>query len=542
MHFTELKPCRRLPVDKGWAWVVLMASSVILIIVQGSIRTFGLFIVELQRIFQTSSTKISILLAAESISICLSSFLAMNCLSNILSSRTLIIIGSLLSALCFILDSVASTPLMLPFFHLLSGAGIAFAYGPCLVNINHYFKRYRGTANALASCGSSIGQFLFSPLRIVLLFEYGVNGALLVNSALFLQCIVFAMLLRPINYFENKSCKGTYSSVMLSCRNCDEINREKFNEQRTDPETEIHENVDANILNANSEQEEKKSLLMEGKVLTGTKTEKTKYKAEKKESDLHSVPNNQLVDNEKSKQDEIICSRTEIKKTTSVSVLPSMNKDFIHKKQNPKWRQLLLNVDFRLFKEKNYVIYFFGAAIGQIASSSPQNYFPTHAEDIGLTQKEGAFFVAIAGFADLGGRILTTLIADRKCLNKSRFLGLVLLSHGIIGCFIPLGRNLWAFSAYCIYYGVSGGILFALLPTILVDFIGEHRLSQGLGLMYLFTGLLATLYYPVFGYIRDLTESYDVGYVLNSVALIVSGILFLSEACIKYKKSPGSDN
>lgn len=69
---------------------------------------------------------------------------------------------------------------------------------------------------------------------------------------------------------------------MLSCRNCDEINREKFNEQRTDPETEIHENVDANILNANSEQEEKKSLLMEGKVLTGTKTEKTKYKAEKK--------------------------------------------------------------------------------------------------------------------------------------------------------------------------------------------------------------------------------------------------------------------
>ncbi|CAE1304829.1 unnamed protein product [Acanthosepion pharaonis] len=261
MHFNEWKPCRSLPVDKGWAWVVLMASSVILIIVQGSLRTFGLFIVELQRNFETSSTTISIVLAAESISNCLSSFLAMNCLSNILSSRTLIIIGSLLSALCFILDSVASTALMLPFFHLLSGAGIAFSYGPCLVNISHYFKRYRGTANALVSCGSSIGQFLFSPLRIFLITQYGVNGALLVNSALFLQY-----------------------------------------------------------------------------------------------------------------------------------------------------------------------------------------------------------------------------------------------------------------------------------------FIGEHRLSQGLGLMYLFTGLLASLYYPFFGYIRDLTESYDVGYVINSVALIVSGVLFLSEACVKYKKSPGSDN
>ncbi|CAE1304830.1 unnamed protein product [Acanthosepion pharaonis] len=213
MHFNEWKPCRSLPVDKGWAWVVLMASSVILIIVQGSLRTFGLFIVELQRNFETSSTTISIVLAAESIS---------NCLS------------------C---------------------AGIAFSYGPCLVNISHYFKRYRGTANALVSCGSSIGQFLFSPLRIFLITQYGVNGALLVNSALFLQY-----------------------------------------------------------------------------------------------------------------------------------------------------------------------------------------------------------------------------------------------------------------------------------------FIGEHRLSQGLGLMYLFTGLLASLYYPFFGYIRDLTESYDVGYVINSVALIVSGVLFLSEACVKYKKSPGSDN
>lgn len=542
MHFNEWKPCRSLPVDKGWAWVVLMASSVILIIVQGSLRTFGLFIVELQRNFETSSTTISIVLAAESISNCLSSFLAMNCLSNILSSRTLIIIGSLLSALCFILDSVASTALMLPFFHLLSGAGIAFSYGPCLVNISHYFKRYRGTANALVSCGSSIGQFLFSPLRIFLITQYGVNGALLVNSALFLQCIVFAMLLRPMSYFENKSCKGMYSSVMLSCRNSDEINTEKFIEQHTDPETEICENADANILKANSEQEEKKSLLMKEKVLTGTKTEKTKYNAEKEKNDLHSIPNNTLVDNEKNKHDEIICIQTEIKKTTSVSVLPSMNNDFIQKKQNPKWRQLLSNVDFKLFKEKKYIIYFFGAAISQIVSSSPQNYFPPHAEDIGLGQKEGAFFVAIAGFADFGGRILTTLIADRKCLNRSRFLGSVLLSHGILGCFVPLGRNLWAFSAYCIYYGASGGILFALLPTILADFIGEHRLSQGLGLMYLFTGLLASLYYPFFGYIRDLTESYDVGYVINSVALIVSGVLFLSEACVKYKKSPGSDN
>lgn len=335
------------------------------------------------------------------------------------------------------------------------------------------------------------------------------------NSALFLQCIAFAMLLRPMSYFENKSCKGTYSSVMLSCRNCDEINTEKFNEQHTDPETEIRENVDANILNANSEQEEKKSLLMKKKVLTGTKTEKTKDKAGKEKSDLHSVPNNQHVDNEKNKHDEIICSQTKIKKTTSVSVLPSMNKDFIHKKQNPKWRQLLSNVDFKLFKEKKYIIYFFGAAISQIVSSSPQNYFPPHAEDIGLGQKEGAFFVAIAGFADFGGRILTTLIADRKCLNRSRFLGLVLLSHGIIGCFIPLGRNLWAFSAYCIYYGASGGILFALLPTILADFIGEHRLSQGLGLMYLFTGLLASLYYPIFGELNRFNLYFILLYIFN---------------------------
>ena len=389
------------------------------------------------------------------------------------------------------------------------------------MNIGHYFKKYRGTANALASCGASVGQFLFSPLVVFLISEYGINGALLLNSALFLQCTVFAMLLRPISFFEKHSSKETYllaaSLVELPTRNVDEISKEKSCKQQFDLKRETHEDVVTNKFEANSSskhtefinkfgQGEKKSLVSERKFDTemniknatnkiGKVVVKDLYEKEE-ENNLHEKEEEgELHEN----KDYIIYSQMERNIDTSILSLTDVNKDFINKKQNSKWRKILSNVDFKLFKERIFLIYFFAAAIGQNASTLPQTYFPPYAEDIGFGRKGGAFFVAIAGFADLGGRILTTLIADRTFLNRTRFLGLVLFSHGIMGCFIPLYKTFWAFSAYCIYYGASGGILFALSPTVLTDFIGKRRLSQGLGLMYLFNGLLSSFYYPVLG-------------------------------------------
>lgn len=77
-----------------------------------------------------------------------------------------------------------------------AGLGCGFMYLPAVVSVNQWFERKRALAVGLAVCGSGLGTMIFAPLTRALFNEYNVSGTLIIYSGIFLQCAVFAALLR----------------------------------------------------------------------------------------------------------------------------------------------------------------------------------------------------------------------------------------------------------------------------------------------------------------------------------------------------------
>lgn len=412
----------KLPVDKGYAWIVCFANFSIMVVLMGTVRCFGIYLNELQKIFSTSSAMISTLLGVEYFANSISAFIVLNCLSTICSCRVLVLIGCILCSICFILDAFANSIIMLPFFHIINGVGIAFMFGPSIVIIGHYFKKYLGTANALTSCGSSVGQFMLSPIISLLLSTYGLKGALLINAGLFVQCIVFAMLLRPINfYIVNDDVQKIYDSTANEKSEETEDLLIKIEDMTF--EKDLVKKRDPAIKSTSTEIEALKESSLSEQPLERCRTNNFSLITTNCENNcdiIHSGEKNMtsLIDLNSAKKD---TETTPELKPFQNAATNSKIEPVAEKKTEilPMYKRILVNLSLNLFREKMFLVLFFGCTIAIVATSVPQTYFPAYSEDIGLGIKKGAYFVSMAGFADLGGRVLTTILADWKYLNRT---------------------------------------------------------------------------------------------------------------------------
>lgn len=108
------------------------------------------------------------------------------------------------------------------------GAGLGLLYLPSIVVVGHYFKKRRALATGIAVCGSGIGGFVFAPLSEFLIEMYTWKGAMWIISAIVLNGIPIAMLLRPLEGSEEEdkrrrsSAKGGVNGKLLA----DEVQEE----------------------------------------------------------------------------------------------------------------------------------------------------------------------------------------------------------------------------------------------------------------------------------------------------------------------------
>lgn len=79
-----------------------------------------------------------------------------------------------------------------------TGFGFGLIYLPAIVSVTCYFEKKRSFATGIAVCGSGIGTFIFAPLTEALIKTYGWRGALLIITAITLNCIIFGALFRPL--------------------------------------------------------------------------------------------------------------------------------------------------------------------------------------------------------------------------------------------------------------------------------------------------------------------------------------------------------
>lgn len=186
------------PPDGGWGWVVVAASFMCNMVVDGIIFSCGMLLPELKKAFNASMTEVSW------VSSLLGGFYLIvgpfvSALANAYGFRTVCILGAIISASAFSLSYFATSIYYLHFtFGIIGGTGFGFIYVPAVIATGFYFEKRRALATGIAVCGSGIGTFIFAPLNTYLMSTIGWRSACLVYAGISLSCAVFGLAFRPL--------------------------------------------------------------------------------------------------------------------------------------------------------------------------------------------------------------------------------------------------------------------------------------------------------------------------------------------------------
>ncbi|KAK9751246.1 Major Facilitator Superfamily [Popillia japonica] len=195
------------PPDGGYGWVIVFASFMCNMIVDGIAYTFGVFLGEFVTYYGEPKGKTA--WAGSLLSgMYLSAGPIVSALTNKYGCRAVCVAGGLISTVAFVLSTFSPTVnILMLTYGLMGGIGFGLIYLPAVVCVGYYFETKRSLATGIAVCGSGVGTFAFAPLATALLEVYDWKGANLILAGLILNCVVFGALMRPLEYPKESNTK-----------------------------------------------------------------------------------------------------------------------------------------------------------------------------------------------------------------------------------------------------------------------------------------------------------------------------------------------
>ncbi|GLV31457.1 uncharacterized protein CBL_07219 [Carabus blaptoides fortunei] len=188
------------PPDGGYGWVIVIASFMCNMIVDGIAYTFGVFLGEFVTYFGEGKGRVAWVGSLLS-GMYLSAGPVVSALTNKYGCRAVCMAGSFIGASAFVLSTFSpSVNWLMLTYGIMGGIGFGMIYLPAVVCVGYYFETKRSLATGIAVCGSGFGTFAFAPLATFLLDTFGWKGANMILAGLIANCAVFGALMRPLEY------------------------------------------------------------------------------------------------------------------------------------------------------------------------------------------------------------------------------------------------------------------------------------------------------------------------------------------------------
>jgi MFS family permease len=175
-------------------------------------------------------------------------------------------------------------------------------------------------------------------------------------------------------------------------------------------------------------------------------------------------------------------------------------------------------------REAAYSIKFwiFGAII--FCTGFTQQIITVHiipgATDMGISAAGAAGILSVINLASIAGSSTSGPIIDRIGSWLGMVIALVLM---LIGLFLLLSiKDIWAFYVFAIMYGFGWGIVVTSRSIIPADLFGLHSYGSIMGIILLLHTIGGTLGPIIAGYIFDLSQHYQVAYILTASLCVLS--------------------
>ncbi|XP_046375638.2 monocarboxylate transporter 12-like [Haliotis rufescens] len=191
-----------LPIDRGWAWVVLVGCFLIVFLMVGYGKGIAILFVEYVHVFDVPASKATLFFGVITGAYSIASVFTMHILVGVLGIRKTVLLGVTLNVIGMTTAIFATSITYLICTHsILMGVSNALIHSPCLVILGHYFKKRRGWATTVSVSGVSLGGMVFPPLIRFLLDTYALRGTMIILTGISMNMWIGALLLRPLESF-----------------------------------------------------------------------------------------------------------------------------------------------------------------------------------------------------------------------------------------------------------------------------------------------------------------------------------------------------
>ncbi|XP_061165785.1 monocarboxylate transporter 9-like [Saccostrea echinata] len=514
----------RVPVDRGWAWMVVLGTFGNMALVVGTLKSFGVLLVELSHIYNVPSS-----LLASSQSLCGWLHLGLAPVSNNLSQRFshrwVVFCGGVLSVLGLVATSfVRDIEWFFVTYGVITGLGFGLILAPGLVIPGLYFEKKLPLALGLGSSGSGLGSFIFPNLMRFLLDEYSVSGCLLIMGGIMLHVCLFALLYRPILYWEKKrftTKKTNYSSKKNSLQHTIEV---QYQEEECSALLTIKDGGKGlEIAKANLESASVSGLY-----------------------ETKSLPSLSIIPVRHSMTSSISESNIFSKKNVSDSKFSNSNcTPSLELKGHVQNLEKLPIIDWTMLKNPLFILTNIGLVLAIFAHHNVFNFVPSLADELGFQESEGALCVSIVGITDLIGRISGGIIGNAFFKRRIKLYVICLLIFSTCLMIVVHITYFYVFIIFCGVLGLTtGGYIGVQLSTI-ADELGRENLSTAWGYIAFFSSFSILINPVLSGAIKDYSGSWKNAFRLSSACgFLGTGVLFTELIVRKHlhKKSEKRSN
>ncbi|GAU93371.1 hypothetical protein RvY_05324 [Ramazzottius varieornatus] len=541
--------------DGGYGWIVLIASFVINVVVDGIIFSFGMLSQELMTKYESTDGAVAWVGSMQAGFYLLAGPIV-SALCNKYGARKITVIGSFIAALGIAASSFSvNLAMMMVMYGLVSGIGFGFVYLPAIVIVGEYFDKKRALATGIAVSGSGVGGFFFSKVIIPLLLEaYGLQGCLLVLAGISFNCAVFGALFRPLRaVYRREEQEGQMARTESFIQRIQDARDDRIRRLNADSHAEIsdHEAVSSPKRLSKIEEsdyrvgpEKVEMTYVTGSVGNMKESERMKLS----EGQLHrrgSTSSRKSTHSNSSKpmyKPDILYSGSvqnlpevkamggidEYRRATSIQAvnregLEATSRGCCPPAVSSVLRQML---DVSLLRSPTFLLTCFTSFLTLAGFFIPFVYIKTFlSSQIGLDDDQSTTVLAAISVTNTLGRIVVGFISDYPRVDTIVVACSALIVGGLATIFAPFYSSYAIFIIYALVFGFAISAFAALRSIILVDLFGIAMLNNSFGLQMTFQGLATLIGSPIAGAIKDATGAYNGTFYFAGVLLTASGIL-----------------
>ncbi|CAG9790453.1 unnamed protein product [Diatraea saccharalis] len=568
------------PPDGKWGWCVLVGATLVNILIPGTIKSFGVLLVEFNDVFHSSPSAASGIVA-----LCYFLYSSLGPLSSILSVkwsyRTVTLIGGSFAAFGMIFSSCAFSITYLYFsFGAMVGTGAGLAFPPTVYIVTSYFVRLRGLANGICMSGSAFGSIILPPVLRYLLETYGYKGAVLILGGIMLNVWAAALLFQPVEEHLVKKYKEPEEDEEVPQGDI------LFEEEEPIDNAKVQENMPRILTNGSIDLQKNLSqtnVNSQNCIPSFSSQNQLRHNMSKKKlsrpvsrvnnssasiaHDIKRLGSQETFGRRLStagpkrnmstssfayvstpfhgstlsafEQPNEFASQFSLKSVTE-SVADVAYCCFCCKKKERKEPNKFF--DLSLLTDPSYLVILISSSTVAISCTNFIILLPSHAQNIGFDKAQGAYLLSTVSALDLVGRIGGSALCDLNLIPKSFYFVGGLLFSGLALVVMPFLSTYVGISVCCAFFGLASGVNNSVTTLVMAEVLGVERLMSTYGISLFVNGILQLIGPPLCGLWFELDHNYNNMFISFGFIFIGGASLWILMPFInKRKKKAGVD-